>query len=64
MKEREEKWEIDISGDSFTFKRVINGRVEESYAAVNTAKAAIYANAIIHGFQPPRDLRSFDKLTG
>jgi hypothetical protein len=36
------------------------GKVDESYGFVTPDVAAIYLAAIIHGFQPPRDLRHLD----
>lgn len=49
-----ERWIIDIREDGFMFKREIYGRTEESYAPVSREKAAIFAAAIIQGFEPPR----------
>ena len=62
--ENKESWTIEISEENFTFTRQLNGKTQESYAPVTRSKASIYASAIIHGFQPPRDLRNFDTPTG
>ena len=59
---RRDAWDIDISGDAVVFRRWSPDRdhVEETYAPVSIAKAAIFAVAIIHGFQPPRSLVCLD----
>lgn len=53
-----EEWHIKISedGKQFFFSRYINGIVNEQYAPVSVDKASIYCAAVIHGFQPPRNL--------
>jgi hypothetical protein len=50
-------WEVVVYDDCVRFKRVDNGRTQEGYPPVSVSKAAVYAAAIIHGLQPPRDLR-------
>lgn len=57
-------WEMVVYDDCVSFKRVDNGRMQESYPPVPTTKAAIYATAIVSGLQPPRDLRLCDKPFG
>ena len=54
-------WEVVVYDDCVHFKRVDNGRMQEGYPPVPVSKAAVYAAAIIHGLQPPRDLRPCDK---
>ncbi|KLF03342.1 hypothetical protein YA24_09000 [Klebsiella aerogenes] len=61
---QQEKWVIEISGGRYMFTRELNGVVDETYSPVSKEKAAVFASAIIHGFQPPRDLRSLDKQPG
>lgn len=56
-------WIIQLGKNEVQFNRVIDGRIEESYAPVNYAKANVYAAAILNGLQPPRDLRLSDKPT-
>lgn len=57
---RKENWNIEISGDRFVFTRIVKGRVDESYAPVDQAKASVFAASIIQGFQPPRVLQNSD----
>lgn len=54
-------WVIQLGKNEVQFNRVIDGRIEESYAPVNYVKANVYAAAILNGLQPPRDLRLSDK---
>ncbi|MEX6285522.1 hypothetical protein AB6F89_02905 [Providencia hangzhouensis] len=56
-------WVIQLGKNEVQFNRVIDGRIEESYAPVNYVKANVYAAAILNGLQPPRDLRLSDKPT-
>lgn len=51
---RKERWVIFVDNDSFLFSREVNGRIDEAYAPVNREKAAVFAAAIIQGFEPPR----------
>ncbi len=60
----QEKWVIEISDGRYTFSREVNGVVDEVYAPVCKKKAAVFASAIIQGFQPPRGLQSRDKQPG
>lgn len=54
-------WVMDVYDDRVSFTRVgKDGRVVEGYPPVSTAKAAVYATAIVNGLQPPRDLRPCD----
>lgn len=55
-----ERWTIDIDSNRFLFRREINGIINESYPPVEPDVAALYAIAIIHGFEPPRHLREKD----
>lgn len=61
---QKERWVIEITEGRYTFLKEINGSVDENYAPVCKAQAAVFAAAIIQGFQPPRDLRSCDKQPG
>lgn len=54
-------WEMVVYGDCVSFRRIGNGRIEESYPPVPLSKAAVYAAAIVNGLQPPRDLRLCDR---
>ncbi|MFL1502118.1 hypothetical protein ACI77N_13110 [Pseudomonas sp. S191] len=54
-------WMMDVYDDRVSFTRVgKDGRVVEGYPPVSTAKAVVYAAAIVSGLQPPRDLRPCD----
>lgn len=53
-------WTVDVYDDRVSFRRIGNGRIEESYPPVSIPTAAVYATAIVSGLQPPRDLRSCD----
>ncbi|EPP7681207.1 hypothetical protein ACUVNT_002932 [Yersinia enterocolitica] len=55
-----EVWNIDINGDLFTFTRRISGTLNEVYGPVYQDMAAVYAAAIIQGFDPPRQLKEKD----
>jgi hypothetical protein len=55
-----EMWTISIKDNLFTFVRKINGELQESYRPVEQDLAAIYAAAIIQGFEPPRQLKEKD----
>lgn len=57
-------WQVVVYDDCVSFRRVDNGRLQESYPPVPASKAAVYATAIVHGLQPPRDLRLCDKPIG
>lgn len=57
-------WQMIVYDDCVSFKRVDNGRLQEGYPPVSVSKAAVYAAAIVHGLQPPRDLRLCDKPIG
>ena len=50
-------WEVVVYDDCVRFKRVDQGQMQEAYPPVPTATAAVYAAAIVHGLQPPRDIR-------
>ncbi|HBC1013107.1 TPA: hypothetical protein IGZ65_004825 [Escherichia coli] len=57
----QERWTIDfIEGDRFLFRRELNGERNESYRIVERDVAAVYAAAIINGFEPPRILKEKD----
>lgn len=56
-------WEMCIDGDKVFFTRSSETKPHEAYAAVSRDKAAIYAAAIIHGYQPPRVLDRLDTLS-
>ncbi|VVP61738.1 hypothetical protein PS870_06429 [Pseudomonas fluorescens] len=55
-------WEMVVYVDCVSFKRVDNGRMQESYPPVPTAKAAVYVAAIVNGLEPPRVIRACDKI--
>lgn len=55
-----ERWIIEINGDRYLFRREINGKPNETYAPVGQHLAAIYAIAIINGYEPPRQLKIKD----
>ncbi len=55
-----EVWTISIKENLFTFMRKINGELQEAYRPVEQDLAAIYAAAIIQGFEPPRQLKEKD----
>ena len=57
-------WQVVVYDNCVSFKRVDNGQMQESYPPVPLSKAAVYAAAIVHGLQPPRDLRVCDKPIG
>ena len=57
-------WLIQVFPTGVHFSRLHEGRTVESYARVGLDKAAIYAAAVIQGFEPPRDLRRLDKPVG
>lgn len=51
------KWEIhQCDGGGFSFTRTVDGKLDEVYLPQTTELAAVYAIAVIHGFQPPRGL--------
>jgi len=52
---------MTINKDAMILKRMHRGAVVESYAPVSKERGAVYLAAISQGFQPPRDLRPFDK---
>lgn len=54
-------WQMVVYDDHVSFRRVDNGQMQESYPPVPISKAAVYAAAIVHGLEPPRDLRPCDK---
>lgn len=54
-------WQVVVYDNCVSFKRFDNGQIQEGYPPVPTSKAAVYAAAIVHGLQPPRDLRLCDK---
>lgn len=57
-------WQLEIKGERVRFIRwpfgVGEGVPDEVYGWVSRATAAVYAAAIIQGFQPPRGLRPCD----
>lgn len=59
-----ETWVIESQEGRFSFRRLINGRINESYRPMDQDEATLAATAIIHGFQPPRRLYHLDKPTG
>lgn len=54
-------WTVDIQNGHFLFSRAINGRIDETYAPVSKEKAAIFATAIIQGYEPPKLLTLADE---
>ncbi|SUF50770.1 Uncharacterised protein [Salmonella enterica] len=56
-----ERWIFTIENDRYLLVREVNGVAEESYAPVNRAKAAVFAAAIIQGFEPPRLVTQADQ---
>jgi hypothetical protein len=59
-----EEWRIRIDGDRIWFQRLINGKMNESYRPASRAEAAVWASAVIQGFEPPRVLRHCDTPVG
>lgn len=59
--EIQEKWVIEMKAGEFLFSREVNGIVDESYVPVNRAKAAVFAAAVIQGFEPPRVITLADR---
>ncbi|MGC6028806.1 hypothetical protein [Enterobacter kobei] len=55
-----ERWTIDINNGRFIFCREVNGKPAGSYCPVGKDLAAIYAIAILNGFEPPRHLKEID----
>lgn len=55
-----EQWIIEINGDRYLFRREINGKPNETYAPVGQHLAAMYAIAIINGYEPPKQLKIKD----
>ncbi|WP_170975525.1 hypothetical protein [Martelella alba] len=55
-----EVWTISMKENLFTFVRKINGELQEAYRPVEQDLAAIYAAAIIQGFEPPSQLKEKD----
>lgn len=53
-------WHVEIAGGRVSFSRWANGKCLESYGAVDKARAAVYAAAIVQGFEPPRSLLHAD----
>lgn len=57
-------WQLEVRGDCVRFIRwpfgVGEGVPDEVYGWVSRATAAVYAAAIIQGYQPPRDLLPCD----
>jgi hypothetical protein len=55
-----EKWVIEIEkkgeSESFRFIRYIDDKANESYPLVPKGQAIMYANAIILGFNPPKEI--------
>lgn len=50
-------WTIEVTEAGVRFLRIHQGRVVETYGVVDAKKAAVYAVAIVNGYQPPRALR-------
>jgi len=65
-RDTEEVWQIEVcrTTSKFLFFKIVDGRVVESYRPVGQAEASAWAVSVIQGFQPPRDLRRFDKPAG
>ncbi|MEI7125430.1 ClpX C4-type zinc finger protein [Pectobacterium versatile] len=57
------KWIVVVYEGQVCFERFGDGVTLESYSPVTPAKAAIYATAIVNGFQPPASLHQCDKST-
>lgn len=57
-------WQIEILPEGFRFLRLFEGKVVEVYAIVDGRQAAVYAAAIIQGYQPPRALFDQGKPIG
>lgn len=54
-------WLIQMDNDNVVFSRIMNGKVDESYAPVSYDKANVYAASILNGLQPPKHLCQSDK---
>lgn len=57
-------WVIEVLPDGVRFLRVHEGYVVEAYGLVDARKAAVYAAAIVSGYQPPRCLCDQGKPIG
>lgn len=55
-----DEWRITISGDVYLFSRCVNGYAIETYRPVGRGEAAVWAVAIIQGYEPPRHLQQSD----
>ncbi len=58
---RDEEWRIRISGERYEFSRYVHERCDECYRPASAAEAAVWAAAIIQGFEPPRHLKEADR---
>lgn len=56
-------WLMQMESDNVVFSRIVNRKVDESYAPVNYDKANVYAASILNGLQPPKYLCQSDKQT-
>ncbi len=52
-----DEWRITIEDDRYTFARYASGTVIEVYRSVSQQEAAVWAVAVIQGYEPPRSLR-------
>jgi hypothetical protein len=65
LAEGDDAWLLRRFGDEWHFVRLdSNGQVSETYVRVPSEKAAVWAVAVISGFQPPRALRDLDTPFG
>ena len=57
-------WMLKVNDSGVELTRLHEGKPVERYRRVDHSTGAVYAAAIIHGFQPPRDLRHCGKPIG
>jgi hypothetical protein len=52
------EWVMSFDPATSTLKcrKLVNGQIKEAYSPVSGGKAAMYALAVIQGFEPPRSL--------
>lgn len=60
----ETTWQIEIRPDGFRFLRLFEGKAVEVYRVADGREAAVWAAAIIQGYQPPRVLTDQGKPIG
>ncbi len=56
-----DEWRITIEDNRYTFARYASGTVIEVYRSVAQNEAAVWAVAVIQGYEPPRSLQDLEK---